>query len=331
MQTIQAQIRKTAADLLDGKKADVVIAYENGTLPMRTRPSFVRSSADAGRLVWTPFCSNNLAAYLPRYFPKAAPPKKDAPPPPRVAVLAKACDLRSLAGLLREHQAPRDRLVTVGVPCMGMADPDRVEKAAGGAVLECAEAEGGDLRVLTRKGDTVVVGRESVLAQVCLECRAPAPEGADVTLSGPSRKPAGRDFADVRAFEGKSAAARWAALAGELSRCIRCNACRQACPNCYCRECFADQTSPRWVGAADDVSEKVLYHLGRMLHMAGRCVNCDACVRACPMGIDLRTLTRKITADVEELFGSVPGCSPSEVPAMCAFHMDDKQEFITEP
>ena len=41
---------------------------------------------------------------------------------------------------------------------------------------------------------------------------------------------------------------RWNYFVEETSRCIRCYACRNACPVCYCSECFVDSTMPYWIG-----------------------------------------------------------------------------------
>ena len=135
----------------------------------------------------------------------------------------------------------------------------------------------------------------------------------------------------MKMFECMTAAERWKYFESEISRCIRCNACRQACPNCFCKECFADQTNPRWIDAGDDVSDAMLYHIGRIFHQAGRCVECDACTRACPMGIDIRTFTQKLAYDVKDLYGFVPSFSFEEPLPLCTYRPDDKQDFITEP
>jgi len=80
-----------------------------------------------------------------------------------------------------------------------------------------------------------------------------------------------------------------------------------------------------------DLSDVFVFHLGRAFHQAGRCVDCGACVAACPQGIDLRLLNQKINKDVEELFEAQASLSLEEVEALSSFRMEDDQSFMTEP
>lgn len=100
---------------------------------------------------------------------------------------------------------------------------------------------------------------------------------------------------------------------------------------CYCRDCLLDQTRPKWVSAGSDISDVTIYHLVRAFHMAGRCTQCGACARACPMGIDTRLLVRKLSLEAEDLYGYRPGEAVDAVTLLSTFAMDDPQEFLTEP
>ena len=134
--------------------------------------------------------------------------------------------------------------------------------------------------------------------------------------------------AKLAAFEAKSPAERWRYLAAELGRCVRCYACRQVCPNCYCPTCFVDASRPQWVGRTVDESDNLMFHLMRAMHMTGRCVECGACARACPVDIDLMLINRKVGTIVRDRFGHVSGMSLDDPLPLAAFHAEDKQEFI---
>ena len=329
MNQLETKLRETIASLFERGEIDLVIGHEAGSLPLRSRPAFVRDAADIERLVWGPTCTNNLAVYLPRLFARPKSPREEYAPP-TVGIIAKGCDARSVLGLVEEHQLPRDKVVIIGVPCTGMIDPKKVEEALDGARIIGMREEAGSLTVETPAGEKTLKLTE-MLADGCLECAHPTIDEVDVVIEGEARSPAAERYQRVAAFEQMSGEERWAHFTEEVSRCIRCYACRQVCPNCYCVTCFADQTKPRWIGAADELSDLMAFHIGRILHQAGRCVECDACVRACPMDIDLRVFTQKIPKDVEALYGHVAGLSADGVPALLTFTENDDEGFISEP
>ena len=332
---IETRLRETAEELLRDKKVDLFLGYEKASLPFRTTPVLLTSAEDAKRLVWNPFCAANLAVYLPRLFapPADAKKAKDAPPPPAVGIVVKGCDARSVVALIQERQVPREKLVIVGVACPGVVDRRKAERALGDhEALEAGEDPQGDVRAVVEDGTEVLLPRDQIVADACLECRSPTPAIHDALLGTPVEAEA-PDVARRRIaeFESKGLGARWAHLQQTLSRCIRCNACRQACPMCYCKDCLLDQTRPRWVGASTDISDVTIYHLVRAFHMAGRCTECGACARACPRDIDTRLLVRKLSQEVEDLYGYRPGEAIDATPPLSAFAMDDPQDFLTEP
>jgi ferredoxin len=301
MQTIETKMREAIKDLFIHGKVDVVIGFQKGSRPQSARPFFARSADDAGKMIWNDHCSSNVAVFLPKLFEKPQRPREGFKLP-RVGVVTKGCDGRSIAGLVKEKQALRENLIIIGMPCGGMKPPSKHngKKAAD-------------------------VGR------ACVECVNSTTSGADIVISGESKKPAKGDYARIKKFESLPANKRWERFVAEISKCIRCNACRQACPNCYCKVCFADQKKPSWAVPGAVLSDTIVFHIGRMFHQAGRCVECDACVNACPMGIDLRLFTQKLAMDAKELFGCVPGVTSEEVPPLQTFKQDDSECFITDP
>ena len=329
MSQVETKLRETIRGLLDRGDADLVIGHEAGSLPLRSRPAFIRDAAEAERLVWGPTCANNLAVYLPRVFARPKNPRQEYAPP-TVGIVAKGCDARSVIGLIKEHQLPRDKVVIIGVPCTGMIDARKAEDALDEARIISATEDGDIFKVETSAGERALKLAD-LLADGCSECSHPSAPEADVVIEGVARPAADIRFERVAAFEAMTAEERWDHFTKEISRCIRCYACRQVCPNCYCVTCFADQTKPRWIGAADEPSDLMAFHIGRIMHQAGRCVECDACVRACPMDIDLRVFTQKLPKDVEELYSFVAGVSSDGLPALLTFTENDDESFISEP
>jgi len=55
----------------------------------------------------------------------------------------------------------------------------------------------------------------------------------------------------------------------------------------------------------------MIFHLTRAIHLAGRCVDCGACTRACPAGVNLSILNRKLAKDVKVYFSLETGMIPS--------------------
>ena len=84
MNTVQEELRKKAAELLEKGEADLVIGFEKGSLPMTATPCFITKPDEAQRLVWNSYCLNNLAVYLTKCF-TPDPRLKEQPPPPKVA------------------------------------------------------------------------------------------------------------------------------------------------------------------------------------------------------------------------------------------------------
>ena len=97
---------------------------------------------------------------------------------------------------------------------------------------------------------------------------------------------------------------RFAFWQGELSRCIRCNACRDACPACTCEKCVFDnpKSGVENKSPANSFEEK-MFHIIRAFHVAGRCTDCGECSRVCPQNIPLHLLNRKFIKDINCFYG----------------------------
>jgi coenzyme F420-reducing hydrogenase beta subunit len=312
---VEKSMRDAARKLLEDERVDVVIGYERGTLPLRVTPCFVTDVADVDKLIWDVTCENNLANYLPET-------------PGRVGVVAKGCDARSIVTNIVEKQIDRENVVVIGLPCEGVIDRKKVAAEVGEA-KEVLEGRINDGRIIVKgKEFERTLPVPDVLDDSCLSCKHRNPPLNDVQVGDQVPEAMGGDFVSASRIEGKSSGERWLHFTKELGKCIRCYACRNACPSCYCKECFVDQNMPTWLGKTDDASDTMCYHIVRVIHVAGRCVDCGACSRACPMGIDLRELTQEMVKLVKELYDFEAGLSLEDTPPMATFTADDPQEFI---
>lgn len=317
MRQLTTEIREAARRLLREKHVEVVIGFERGSMPLRSRPCFVRKEEDVDRLVWDGFCENALAAYLPK--------RKE-----RAAIVAKGCDSRAVVELIKEKQVQRDQVILIGVPCRGMIDRSRVEAlVAPRRILETEETE--DLLILKGADFEKALNRSDFLHDSCRTCTHPNPVLHDVLIGQALDEEKQDLFSDIEAFDAMTSEERWSYLSKEVDKCIRCYACRNACPLCYCPECFVDVSLPQWIGKSTDASDTMIFHLMRAYHLAGRCVSCGACERACPVGVDIRKLNRKLQKDVKDLFGYEAGLSLDEVSPLATFRPDDPEAFIVNP
>jgi len=317
IENIEDSIREVARKLLNEKKVELVIGYEKGTLPLRTAPCFIDNPDDVNKLVWNASCDANLSKYLIGVDK-------------RIGIIAKGCDARSIVVCITEKQIDREKVVIIGIPCEGVVDRKKIEAEVDSE--EILEAKVTDEKIMVKgKNFEEDLQKKNFLCDSCLTCRHRNPPICDIMVGNKvPETTSAEEFAEVSYLEAKSAHDRWAYFTKELGNCIRCYACRNVCPLCYCKECFVDKTLPLWFGKTNDLSDTMIYHIVRVLHVAGRCVDCGACSRVCPMEIDLRALTKKTEKIVKERFNYEAGISLEEVPPLGTFKLEDAQEFVIE-
>jgi len=315
MSSLTDLIRKEAREVLSDGKVDVVIGYGEGDNPMRVQPVFIHKPEEVNKLIWPSFGLINLANYLLRYRIGKE----------RIGIVAKGCDSRSIVALLKENQIERERLHIIGVNCPGMLSRQLARQKVGEIIS--ASSNGEKWLFETAEGSKEVSCFD-LMPSNCLACRHHAPIISNVVVGEVISEPEGDGYDEIREFEKKSSSERYDYLIQEMSRCVRCYACRQACPTCNCDECFVDITQPRWVDKGLEPTDLAIWQLIRVYHQAGRCVDCGACEEACPVGVPLLWLTRKMNLIVRERFEFEAGLDPDALPPLANYKKDDPQEFI---
>ncbi|MEW6102250.1 MAG: 4Fe-4S dicluster domain-containing protein [bacterium] len=181
-----------------------------------------------------------------------------------------------------------------------------------------------------KREDVVIIGIAcpGLNLKKCSSCPDKNPKFYDYLIGEKQEEIKGDKFSEVIEIEKKNPKERWNYFKNEFSRCIRCYACRQICPLCYCETCIVDVSIPQWISKANSSSSNFLFHITRALHLAGRCVGCGECERVCPMKIPLSLLNLKIANDVLELFDYKAGEDVNLKPPLQEFKKDDYNEFI---
>ena len=210
--------------------------------------------------------------------------------------MVKGCDSRAVQVLLKRIKS-KDRLYLIGLSCPGLVNREKLQKQFPQASPEDFEwKETG----WSYRGEQI--DPELFLEKTCLRCRYPNLLNMTSLSVNPKQPVLIRPIKRLlRSIDNLSSEERWDRWSKEMRKCIRCYACRNSCP-LYCQECFADSTQPQWVSPAPTPSDNFLFHLVRTMHMAGRCVECGACERACPVSIPIAQLPLKVEAIIREQF-----------------------------
>ena len=293
--TREQLINKAVALLADGT-VKYVLGWKKGEFDYDITPAVFETAEELNAdFVWNDFCGANFSKYL-----VAKTRKLDG----KILVFLKPCDTYSFNQLLTEHRFDRDKVYAVGIPCNGMADIAKVKEVCGDGISSIA-TEGDALVVTTIYDDEPVkVATESVLAERCLNCKSKKHVAYDELMGEDGDTVDSNRFDEVAKLEAMTPDERFAFWQNELSRCIRCNACRDVCPACTCEKCvFDNPTSGVENKAPANSFEEKMFHIIRAFHVAGRCTDCGECSRVCPQNIPLHLLNRKFIKDINEFYG----------------------------
>ncbi len=305
---LQKTIEKVLPDV------DFIIGFEKGSTVFQTIPLFIRKPEDISRMIWGSTCVQNPASYLSRY------------PGKKIGVCVKGCDSRSVVQLVSENLVPRENIIIIGLPCTGVVDPAKLKALFGPSPnIEAINVQA-DKVGITINGQEKSFALNEVLANKCLSCTYPNPVLADYTVGEEvTPRVTEPDYSDLDAFLALPIEERFAFWQKEMSRCIRCYACRNSCPLCVCRDyCVAHTRNPAWISQENTPTENMMFQVIHAIHLTGRCTECGECERACPMNIPVLMLKRQMNRSIKDIFGHESGIDPLAIAPLATFKIEEE-------
>ena len=309
---MQDKLINRAKELLASGKVQKVLGWQKGLFEEDITPAIFTSAEELDKdFVFNKNCKANLSKYLVKVTKEIEikksttrmnntmakqrdPNVADAPIPTEVVlVFLKPSDTYSFTQLLKENRITREDVYAIGVPCQDTLD-------------------GGD---------------------ECISCKGKRSISCDEYIGVDENKEATVDnskMEEVAKYEAMTENERFEFWRSQMSKCLRCNACRNVCPACTCEKCVFDNNAMYTTQkVAETDFEENLFHIVRAWHVAGRCTDCGECSRVCPQDIPLYLLNRKFIKDINEIYGEYQAGSDMETkPAMLTFKEDDAEPSI---
>ncbi len=293
MTTLKEELQAAVAKLFDTEDIEYFVGYVEDY--GHTFPAILSKGGDLSLITFDRRSYNNLANVLPEFRGR------------RVALVCKQCEVRTLNVLAAENQIERDNIIVIGVPCPAMVDPRKLPE------------DGADLAGLD----------DSYRQEKCRRCPERNTPFADIFVGERVDTPTpATGWPALEEVLSRSLEDRLAWWREQMTLCIRCYACRLACPLCYCRQCFVEDNKPQWLDKSVAAENNLHYHIVRAVHLAGRCIECQECSRVCPVGIPVDLFNQTLSRDFAERFGFVAGETPETKPALIDYEREDAEDFI---
>ncbi|MBQ8430090.1 MAG: 4Fe-4S dicluster domain-containing protein [Clostridia bacterium] len=302
MKDVELKMLERAKELLASGEVARVVGWKKGDFCYDPSPAVFKTVEELENgFVYDYFCGANLSKYLIDVSKKEG----------KTAVFLKPCDTYSFNQLVKEHRIKRENVYVIAVECMAKLDIEKI-KAKGVSFVTGVEVVEKDVKVSSLYGETTLYKPEIVLEKCAVCNKTHQVKDEEIILHERPVRDVNR-FAEVEKLEAMTEDERFAFWKEQLSKCIRCNACRNVCPACSCIKCVFDNPNSGIAAKANDSEfEEKMFHIIRAYHVAGRCTDCGECSRVCPQNIPLHLLNRKFIKDMDGLYGEYQAGESSE-------------------
>ncbi len=292
MKEVELKMLERAKALLESGEVARVVGWKKGDFCYDNSPAVFETVEELADFTYDWFCGANLSKYLIDISKKAG----------KTAVFLKPCDTYSFNQLVKEHRINRENVYVIAVECLGKLDIEKI-KAKGVSFVTGVEVDGERTSVSSPAGKTDLEKADILLGKCSVCNKTHQVKDEEIILRERSAKDVNR-FEEVEKLEAMTEDERFAFWREQLSKCIRCNACRNVCPACSCVKCVFDNPASGVAAKVNsDKFEEQLFHIIRAFHVAGRCTDCGECSRVCPQNIPLHLLNRKFIKDIDGLYG----------------------------
>ncbi len=255
MQGLELKLKERLQELLDNGTVDCVIGWTKGEFIYDTTPAIFTKESGLNGFVYNSFCGANLSKYLVSQITSDK----------KFAVVLKPCDTYSMNQLITEHRVNRENIYIVGVGCSGHLDIDKI-KAQGVSGITNVVDNDNNIIINSIYGDASME-KAAVLLSKCQSCKGAELKIADEIIGEGIATPAcDARFDGVKKLEAMTAEQRFAFWKKELSKCIRCNACRNICPACTCRTCVFDNARSNVAAKANATPYHKGFPCGRKMY-----------------------------------------------------------------
>ena len=317
------ELIKRAKELLADNTVARVLGWKAGDLTYNPEPAFFENEDALSEFVYDGFCGANLSKYMIEASKLEG----------KTLVFLKPCDTYSFNQLIKEHRVDREKAYIIGVGCKGKLDIEKIKKQGIKGITKITgagiEDKADTLTIETIYGDKTC-SYADVMLERCHVCKGKEHKIYDEIIGESEETASGDRFEEVSKIEAMSPEEKFAFFRKELSKCIRCNACRNVCPACSCRKCIFDSNKFDSAQKANtDSFEEKMFHIIRAFHVAGRCTDCGECSRVCPQGIPLHLFNRKFIKDIDTFYGEYQAGADAESNGpLTSFTFDDVEPGI---